>query len=105
MKLSEMNGNDYSAALCELCLLFDELTNSEDVKKCFLQDASIPGKTRIDMLHLIPALLQGDAKQKTFRMISILTGKTKQEIEEQPGAQTFALLRESLNAEVLSFFK
>ena len=71
MKLSEMKGQEFSTALCELCLAIDALCADEDVKQCILQNANNPALARVDILKIIPALMNERNRARTLHMLCI----------------------------------
>lgn len=110
MKLSEMNSRDLCNALCVLADPIGEISNDDEVAEALKRMAEHKSsKTVMGRLigvayaDFVPLLLKKH-KAATFQVLSVLTGKTMEEIEQENGFQLLQDVRSIWNAELLRFF-
>lgn len=109
MKLSEMNTKELSRALCQLAGPLEKIGSDDSITKMFKDMSNKKGQ--ISKLQeaskmvgtIIPVLLEKH-QADTFTALSILTGKSVQEIETQNGMQTVRDLKGVLDKDLLDFF-
>lgn len=106
MKLSEMSTKDAAACMAELAVPIGNLIKNKDVKKYLklYADSEMTLDTFGDMLiNMLPVLLR-DQFEDTSRVLSVLTGKTSEEIGKQSFKVTVSDIQCSLDKEFIGFF-
>lgn len=110
MKLSEMNSTELCTALCALAEPVRRLAEDDEVADALRRMAGNKA-ARTVMGRLIGAayadfvpLLLKKHKSDTFAVLSILTGKTVEELEKQNGFQLMKDVRSVFNSELIRFF-
>lgn len=106
MKLSEMPTKKAAACLTELAAPVGVLLKNEAVReyleKAAKQKASIP--MLADALGVLLPVFLRDHYHETVKVISVLTDKTPDVIDEQPIAATMKDVRESVDGDLIGFF-
>lgn len=109
MKFSEMNTDQMAKALVMIAEPVSAIAKDENVL-AVLKDLGKPKKGQppimlyADMISgFIPVLL-GAHKNDVYTIIAAMTGKTVEEVSEQPGLETVKQIREFLDADFVSFF-
>lgn len=110
MRLSEMNTVQLAAALCDMAPHIEAIGSDEavnDLIKNFAQTQQ--GRTVMQTASavismLLPALLERH-RTHTFAILSVMTGKSVQEIENQNGFQTVRDIKAVLDKDMLELFK
>lgn len=109
MKLSEMNTKELSRALCLLSGPLERIGGDAAITQIFKDMNNLKGQvsklqaTAVVMGKLIPVLLDRH-QTDTFTALSVLTGKSVQEIENQNGKQTIEEIKTVLDKDLLDFF-
>lgn len=111
MKLSEMNTDQMAEALCAMGDHVNNIcmdTEFNDQIKKLSDDMNAGGMTVYQKLGRtvslwLPALLVTH-KAEVYAILSVLTGKSVEEIAAQNGMQTIKDARESFDGELKSFF-
>lgn len=106
MKLSEMSTRKAAECMVELAAPVGALVKDPAVRE-YLEKAA-QKKASIDMLAdavgvLLPVFLQKHYSE-TVKVLSILTGKSAPEIDEQPIKTTISDVKESLDGDLFGFF-
>lgn len=111
MKLSEMNTDQLAETLCAISapaarICEDEQIN-DDMKKLYAMEKG-DGMTALQKLGRmvniwIPGLLKTH-RDDVYAIMSVLTGKSVQEIAGQNGMQTIKDARECIDGELMNFF-
>lgn len=112
MKLSEMNTMQLADALVRIAGPLERIGKDEEMNEQMAEmgERFRSGKlTNIEKMArmvsaCISALLQRH-RADTMEILSALTGKSVVEIAAQPGMQTIREAKESLDEDLLSFFK
>lgn len=112
MKLSEMNTVQLADALVRIAGPIERIGKDEELNGQILemgerfQSGKLTNieKTARMVSMCIPALLQRH-RADTMEILSALTGRSVAEIAAQPGLQTIREARESLDEDLLSFFR
>lgn len=106
MKLSEMSTRKAAACMAELAAPIGTLMKSKAVQeyldKAAKQKASIP--MLADAIGVLLPVLLRDHYAETVKVLSILTGKTADEIGEQPVRITISDVNASFDGELIGFF-
>ena len=110
MKLSEMTTDQLADALIDLSEPVGRICQDDQVIG-FLKKYAAPVQRNAPALKLIgdaaaglcPVLLK-DHRYDLYQVLSVLTGKTAQEIASQRGAQTIADVRACWDRELTDFF-
>lgn len=112
MKLSEMTTRQAAAALVDLAVSVEEITSHPAFLRCL---SSFSSMSRDDdkekasdrglrmILDLLPVLLK-DCYKSTISILSVLTGKSVEQIDNQSVFQTIRDVRDSWDADLKSFF-
>lgn len=111
MKLREMNTDQLAEALCEMGDAVDSICKDKSIDaemKRLYEDfkggsMTVLEKTSRMMKIWLPALLKTH-KAEVYKILSVLTGKSPQEIAEQNGMQTIREARECIDGELMAFF-
>lgn len=111
MKLSDMNTRELKKALCAIAAPVGVIAESEtftqvmkrfsDMKKA---NVTVGQMGAVFIRDVVPLLLETH-EQETFAILSVLTGKTVDEIMEQNGMQTIQDIKESVDGTLVGFFK
>lgn len=103
MKLSEMTTRRAAECLCDIAAPVGRLLDSPALKTWYEQNkgesVSIHG-----FIPLVPVLLR-DHYDDTAAIVAALTGKTREQIDNQPIMQTVHDVQESMDEELISFFR
>lgn len=110
MKLSEMNAAELTKALCEIAAPIGNIAQDDEVVEA-LKKINIHKKNNAIVARvfgsayaeLAPLLLKKH-KDDTFAVLSYLTGKTAEALEQENGFQLIRDVRSVLTSELLSFF-
>ena len=106
MKLSEMRTKQAAACMAELAAPVGVLLKNDAVRqylnKAAKQEASIPVLS--DALEILLPVLFRDHYEETAKILSIMTGKTPDEISEQPVKITIRDVRDTIDGELIGFF-
>lgn len=111
MKLSEMNTDQMTEALCAMSAHVSNICTdkglNDDLKKLHdaMKDGGMTAFEKLGQMIVIwmPALLRTH-KDDVYAIISVLTGKSVKEIAEQNGMQTIKDAKESMDSELKDFF-
>ena len=106
MKLSEMSTQNASACLVELVPIFAVLFKNPKVKEYFEKAKNREANMQLAMdafAELLPIFLR-DHYAEVVKVLSILTGKTAAQINEQPFKQTFDDAKSVFDADLVGFF-
>ena len=109
MKFSEMNTDQMAKALVMIAEPVAAIAKDEKVI-AVMKEMGKPRRGQppimiyADMISgLVPAIL-GTHKTEVYTIIAAMTGKTIQDVSEQPGLETVNQIREFLDADFVSFF-
>lgn len=112
MKLSEMTTRQAAAALVDLAVPVEEISSHPAFLRCMDSFSNMTQKDAKDqasarglrmILDLLPVLLK-DCYQSTISILSVLTGKSVEQIDNQSVFQTIRDVRDSWDADLKSFF-
>lgn len=111
MKLCEMNTDQLSDALCELADPIERICKDAEMNekiKALSKDAQ-NGMTMLEKMGRtvaiwLPALLK-TRRADTYKVLSVLTDKSVEEIAAQNGFETIKMAQGAMNKELLGFFK
>lgn len=110
MHLNQMNGDQLAEALCLIAEPVERITQDDEVNDAFRKMAEDQKNNAIMIrlvggayARLVPLLLKKH-KQDTFTILSVLTGKTYEEIATENAFQLMRDIRETMNKKVLDFF-
>lgn len=106
MKISEMKTSELSEALCELAEPVGNIACDEALIEKLRQFGGNQSQLEqfgIAIRDLIPFLLKTHLED-TCRIISVLTGKSLQDVLEQPGLQTIKDATECVDRDLIDFF-
>lgn len=106
MKLSEMSTQKAAACMAELCAPMSAMVKNPVVKEYF--DKAKNNEVNMDLAVdafsvLLPVFLR-DHYVEVAKVLSILTGKSQKEINEQPIKQTISDAKNVFDGDLLSFF-
>ena len=106
MKLSEMPTQKAAEAMAALAAPIGKLAKSPAVKKWIASngqtDMTLESMTEI-LADVLPVFLK-DNYNDTVKVVSVLSGKTVDVINEQPIKTTIEDLKASMDGDLLSFF-
>lgn len=110
MKLSEMNSKELCTALCVLAEPVGRIAADDEVADALKRMAENKANHTVmgrligtAYADFVPLLLKKH-KDDTFAVLSILTGKTVEELEKQNGFQLMKDVRSVFNSELIRFF-
>lgn len=106
MKLSEMNTKDAAACIAELAAPLATVAKNPVVKEYFekAKDKEASFSLVMDALtSMLPVFLR-DHYNEVSKVLSILTGKTTKQINDQSIRQTIADAKEVFDGDLASFF-
>lgn len=110
LNLNQMNGDQLAEALCLIAEPVERITQDDEVNDAFRKMAEDQKNNAIMIrlvggayARLVPLLLRKH-KQDTFTILSVLTGKTYEEIATENAFQLMRDIRETMNKKVLNFF-
>lgn len=109
-KMSEMNGVELSKALCEIAPAVGRIAQDDEVAEA-LKKVQENKQNNVIVARLfgcafsqiIPLLFEKHRKD-TFAVLSILTGKSIEEIETENAFQLIKDIRSLLSSELICFF-
>lgn len=110
MRLSEMNTVQLAAALCDMAPHIEAIGSDEAIAELLktIDNRTEQGnglqKLSAMIGMLLPAMLDKQ-KAHTFAILSVLTGKSVQEIEKQNGFQTLRDVKSVFDKDLFEFFK
>ena len=112
MKLSMMNNDQACEALVRLTTPVANIADDPAVEPLLKELASHEGDDRMNglkviakMLPRIVPLLLKDHKADVYEVISVLSGKTANEVGKMRLTETIFILKDSIDGELLDFFK
>ncbi|MBP3647003.1 MAG: hypothetical protein J6K55_11350 [Clostridia bacterium] len=111
MKLKDMSTEQLADALCEIAPMLEEIGKDKELNENLREIAMKErenGMTALEkgvslIARVVPALLKTH-RGATYNILSVLTGKTVQEIAAQNGMQTIRDAMNSMDAELIGFF-
>lgn len=108
MKLSEMNTKQLAAALCRLTQPVSRIAKDEEINKMLSDMAKQKKMTMAEkagaLLELVPLLLDKHYSD-AIQIIAAMTGRLDAEVETLNGMEMIAELRNSIDAELVRFFR
>lgn len=112
MKLSEMNTKQLAGVLCALVQPANRIATDSALngvfERCAEKMKTAAYMTQIEkmgmLLEAVPVLLETHYDD-TIKIISIMTGKTCAEVEEQNGMEMINEMMKSIDEQFLRFFK
>ena len=108
MKLKEMTTGQAADALVRIAEPAAEIINVDKVFKVFknagkLRSADAKKQIAFIVREVAPLLLDKH-RNAVYAVLSIMTGKTEQEIDQQPIIETIKDINNSVDADLLGFF-
>lgn len=112
MKLSEMNTKQLASALCALVRPMQALAQDEEINRAFtaiyakgeeMQNMTVLEKGGM-LLEVVPVLFERRYKE-TIEIVSVLTGKSVEELEVQNGMETINETMQCFDSQLLGFFR
>ena len=112
MKISEMNNDQACDAIVRLTNPVSNITDDPKLEPLLQELAENGGKADVSALKIfssmlpkvVPLLLK-DHKNDLYEIISILSDKQRSEIGKMKLGETIAVLKESIDEDLISFFK
>lgn len=112
MKISEMTTDQACDAVVRLTNPIANITDDPKLEPMLKEIGQYEGRKDLSLLKVISSmlpkavpLLLKDHKNDLYEIISILSGKKREEIGTMRMTQTIAILRESIDEELIGFFK
>lgn len=111
MKLKEMNTDQLADALCEIAPLLEEIGKdaelNENLRKITMKERE-SGMTVLEkgvslIARVVPALLKTH-RAETYKILSVMTGKSVQELATQNGMETIRDAKDCVDEELIGFF-
>lgn len=105
-----MNTEQLCDTLRAIAEPIDKIGMDEEFNKKLMEAAERGSMTKMEsdvsMVSMAIPLLFGRHREETFKILSVLTGKSAEQIAAQPGIQTVKEARECLkDKELLAFFR
>lgn len=110
MKLSEMTTEQLERALCELAEPIGRIGQNRQIGDKFREVAgSVNGRSKIEVFSeifasVVPVLLREHAAD-LHKILSVMTGKSVQEIAQQNGLLTIREARACIDGDLIDFFR
>lgn len=110
MKLSQMNTNDLAACLCRIAAPMERIAQDKELTKTMGEiTKNLEGRSSLQigmstLAALLPALLERH-REETYTILSILTGKSIEEIGDQNAMLTLRDVRECVDSDFMDFFR
>lgn len=112
MKLSEMNTKQLASALCALVRPMQALAQDEEINRAFTAISAKSEETQSMtvlekggmLLEVVPVLFERRYKE-TIEIVSVLTGKSVEELESQNGMETINETIQCFDNQLLGFFR
>lgn len=102
MKLSEMNTDQAFACMVRMAPYAAQLVDAlAPEKKRVLEDSEASAS---DAINAFVPLLLSEHKEALYGLLGAMDGKTPEEIERQPYAQTMAIIKGDVTREFFDFF-
>lgn len=112
MKLSEMTNDQACDAIVRLTQPIANITDDPEVEPLLKELATHEGEDRTTglkviskMLPRVVPLLLKDHKKDVYEIISVLSGKKPNEIGKMLLPETIAVIRDSVDNDLIGFFK
>lgn len=108
MKISQMGTREAARALCRIAKPIETIGGDNEVSAYFKSLSAQKGETLFALIcgaigRLVPVLLDRHYDE-TAEILSALTGKDKEEIDQQPLIVTMKDARESIDQDLVDFF-
>ena len=112
MKISEMTNDQACDAIVRLTNPVANITDDPKLEPMLKELADNNGETGVSALKIVSSmlpkfvpLLLKDHKNDLYEIISILSDKNKGEIGKMKLGETIAILKESIDEDLIGFFK